>query len=230
MRAEDVIAVLDALDGAGVRFWIGGGWGVVALAGRQTREHRDLDLAVQAEDLPACLAVLSDLGYVAETDWLPVRIELAAAGARWVDVHPVRFTEGGRGRQAGLGGTHFDYLCVPITSSTSCDQPIFVDHATDVSLFSDAVQVEVDRLGQRFQRRGAVQKAVRPVLIVVGLVVAQDPPPMGLVPDEGAVQELAAAAADPAFGDRVHAWRPHVAEHGPDPGVRQDRAERGGEV
>jgi transposase-like protein len=39
------------------------------------------------------------------------------------------------------------YLWVPITSSTSCDQPIFVDHATDVSLSSDAVQVEVDRLG-----------------------------------------------------------------------------------
>ena len=36
---------------------------------------------------------------------------------------------------------------VPITSSTSCDQAIFVDHATDLSLFSDAVQVEVDRLG-----------------------------------------------------------------------------------
>jgi lincosamide nucleotidyltransferase A/C/D/E len=118
MRAEDVIAVLDALDGAGVRFWIGGGWGVVALAGRQTREHRDLDLAVQAEDLPACLAVLSDLGYVAETDWLPVRIELAAAGARWVDVHPVRFTEGGRGHQAGLGGTYFDYPPGSFTSGS----------------------------------------------------------------------------------------------------------------
>jgi hypothetical protein len=38
-------------------------------------------------------------------------------------------------------------LWVPITSSTSCDQVIFVDHASDVSLFSDAVQVEVDRLG-----------------------------------------------------------------------------------
>jgi hypothetical protein len=38
-------------------------------------------------------------------------------------------------------------VCVPITSSTSCDQVILVDHATDVSLFSDAVQVEVDRLG-----------------------------------------------------------------------------------
>ena len=37
-------------------------------------------------------------------------------------------------------------LCVPITSSTSCDQPIFVDHATDLSLSSDAVQVEIDWL------------------------------------------------------------------------------------
>jgi len=38
-------------------------------------------------------------------------------------------------------------MWVPITSSTSCDQVIFVDHATDMSLFSDAIQVEVDRLG-----------------------------------------------------------------------------------
>jgi hypothetical protein len=41
----------------------------------------------------------------------------------------------------------FPNLCVPTTSSTSCDQPIFVDHATDVSVFSDAVQVEIDWLG-----------------------------------------------------------------------------------
>jgi lincosamide nucleotidyltransferase A/C/D/E len=118
MRAEDVIAVLDALDEAGVRHWIGGGWGVVALAGRQTREHRDLDLAVDAADLRACLAVLSDLGYVAETDWLPVRIELAAATARWVDIHPVRFAEDGHGRQAGLGGAHFDYPASAFTSGS----------------------------------------------------------------------------------------------------------------
>jgi hypothetical protein len=71
---------------------------------------------------------------------------------------------------------------------------------------------------------------VRPVLIVVGLVAAQDPPQMGRVPDEGAVQELAAASADPAFGDCVHAGRPDVAEHGLDAGVGEDRVERGGEV
>jgi hypothetical protein len=38
-------------------------------------------------------------------------------------------------------------LCVPKTSSTSCDQAIFVDQASDVSLFPDAVVVEIDWLG-----------------------------------------------------------------------------------
>ena len=38
-------------------------------------------------------------------------------------------------------------LCVPKTSSTSCDQAIFVDQATDASLSSDAVLVEIDRFG-----------------------------------------------------------------------------------
>jgi hypothetical protein len=84
--AEDVIQVLDALDAAGVRHWVGGGWGVAALAGRQTRQHRDLDLNIDAADLGRCLAALGGLGYVAETDWLPSRIEVAAPGDRWVDV------------------------------------------------------------------------------------------------------------------------------------------------
>jgi hypothetical protein len=39
------------------------------------------------------------------------------------------------------------YLCVPKTSSTSCDQAIFVDQPTDTSLPSDPVLTEIDRLG-----------------------------------------------------------------------------------
>ena len=119
---------------------------------------------------------------------------------------------------------------MPKTSSMSCDQAVFVDQASGAGLPSDAVPVEIDRYGQGFQRRSCVQGTVRPVLIVVGLVLAQDPPQMGLVPDEGAVQELAAASADPAFDDRVHARRLDVAEHGPDPGIGEDRVECGGEV
>jgi lincosamide nucleotidyltransferase A/C/D/E len=109
VRAEDVIAVPDMLDGARVRHWVGGGWGVAALTGRQTREHRDLDLAVDARDLERCWPVLGQLDYAAETDWLPVRMELRAPGARWVDVHPVHFDADGHGRQPDLDGGHFDY-------------------------------------------------------------------------------------------------------------------------
>jgi hypothetical protein len=38
-------------------------------------------------------------------------------------------------------------LWVPKTCSMSCDQVVFVDQAADLSVFSDAVQVEVDWLG-----------------------------------------------------------------------------------
>ena len=53
---------------------------------------------------------------------------------------------------------------------------------------------------------------------------------MRLVPDEGSVQELASASADPAFGDGVHAGRADVTEHGPDPGIGENSVESGGEV
>jgi hypothetical protein len=44
-------------------------------------------------------------------------------------------------------------LCVPKTSSTSSDQAIFADRATGASLSSDAVQLKIDRFGQRFPPR-----------------------------------------------------------------------------
>jgi hypothetical protein len=62
---------------------------------------------------------------------------------------------------------------------------------------------------------------------MVGFVRAQDPAQVSLVPDEGSVQGLAAASADPAFGYRVHPGRPDVAEHGLDPGIGEDRVECG---
>lgn len=109
VQLADVLALTTALSEAGTPHWVAGGWGVDALVGRQTRAHRDLDLAVDADHLEAAVRVLDGLGYVAETDWLPVRLELAASGGRWVDLHPVVFEAGGDGRQAGLDGTSFDY-------------------------------------------------------------------------------------------------------------------------
>ena len=109
MSASEVHAVLDALAAAGCQAWIGGGWGVDALVGYQTRGHRDLDLAVDASQVAAALVALGKLGYVIETDWRPVRVEVVAAGRGRVDVHPVTFDEAGDGHQADLDGGSFLY-------------------------------------------------------------------------------------------------------------------------
>jgi hypothetical protein len=69
-------------------------------------------------------------------------------------------------------------LWVPRTSSTSRDQAILADHATEASVSSDAVLPKIDRFGQRFQWRRPVQETVRPVLVVAGFVIAQDLPQM----------------------------------------------------
>ena len=65
MPESRVLAVLDLLAGAGVRVWVAGGWGVDALAGRQTRRHYDLDLVIddQPEQYARLAAVLTRDGF-----------------------------------------------------------------------------------------------------------------------------------------------------------------------
>lgn len=109
MLLSEVRAVLTGLREDNCQFWVAGGWGVDALVGRQTRPHRDLDLAVDARDETAALDVLGLLGYVVETDWRPVRVELVARNRGWVDLHPVAFDRTGHGRQVDMAGGHFEY-------------------------------------------------------------------------------------------------------------------------
>ncbi len=45
---EDLFEVLDMIEQLGIRYWLDGGWGVDALVGRQTREHRDVDINFDA--------------------------------------------------------------------------------------------------------------------------------------------------------------------------------------
>ena len=101
--------ILDTLDLADVPAWVAGGWGVDALAGRLTREHRDLDLALPAEDLDRAVNAVVGLGFAVETEWLPVRVELGGGPGGWVDLHPLVFDADGNGVLAGLDGESFDY-------------------------------------------------------------------------------------------------------------------------
>ncbi|MEZ0073221.1 nucleotidyltransferase domain-containing protein [Planotetraspora sp. GP83] len=70
-EAAEVLRVLTLLRTAGCEVWIGGGWGIDALVGRVTREHRDLDLAHRAEQEPVVIGTLEQAGYAETGDALP---------------------------------------------------------------------------------------------------------------------------------------------------------------
>ncbi len=108
MTAEQVVDVLDALAAAQVDVVVGGGWGVDALLGRETRRHDDLDVAVPAERLDAAASVLGRLGYVPVEDARPARLVLATPTGR-VDLHPVIWDADGNGTQEGVDGQTFRY-------------------------------------------------------------------------------------------------------------------------
>jgi len=132
---DDVVRLLDLLDGAGVRWWVDGGWGIDALLRYQTREHSDLDLAVDEEGLAVTVDLLRDEGYAVIRDWLPTAIAFCReTDGSEVDLHPVRSTPDGGGDQVQLDGvTVYHYgspvageiggmsvLCCPIDDQIRC--------------------------------------------------------------------------------------------------------------
>jgi lincosamide nucleotidyltransferase A/C/D/E len=102
VTARDVHEVLDALAGHGVGVWLDGGWGIDALVGEQTREHADLDAAVERRELARATESLVPLGFRHdEGAWpgLPARFVLVDAGGRRVDLHPLVLDAEGNGWQ-----------------------------------------------------------------------------------------------------------------------------------
>ena len=96
---EDVLAVLRLADRVGARLWVDGGWGVDALLGGQTREHGDLDVAVEGRHLGAFLEALEGCGFVAvgedgATAW---NFLLRQGGGAVVDLHVIEPDDDGNG-------------------------------------------------------------------------------------------------------------------------------------
>ena len=108
MTAGAVLEVLDALEAAGVRAGITGGWGVDALLRRETRPHGDVDLGIGEETVTSAIDALARLGYVVELDQRPARVKLTGPNGR-ADLHPIAWDADGAGRQTGLEGEVFDY-------------------------------------------------------------------------------------------------------------------------
>ena len=102
MTAEDVLSVLTLLRRAEADVWIGGGWGIDALIGEQTRDHRDLDLMHRQDQEAAVVAALSEAGFVESLSWRPIRFVVTAADSREIDLHPLVIGDDGSAVQASL--------------------------------------------------------------------------------------------------------------------------------
>ncbi|MGH7392990.1 MAG: nucleotidyltransferase domain-containing protein [Candidatus Rokuibacteriota bacterium] len=91
------------LQEAGIETWLQGGWGIDALLGQQTREHKDLDLLIKVDDLARLLRLLDSHGFVLKHTWeenrwvvedgerVPTAFVVGHDDGRELDFHAVRF-------------------------------------------------------------------------------------------------------------------------------------------
>lgn len=109
MDSQAVLEVVGALERAGVRVWLDGGWGVDALLGEQTRPHDDLDVVIALDDAPATQAALAGRGFGVSEEELPTRFVLRDRHDRRIDFHTVAFDAEGGGVQRLQDGSPWHY-------------------------------------------------------------------------------------------------------------------------
>ena len=99
MTAADVTDIYSTLGGLGIHIWIDGGWGVDALLGRQTRPHKDLDIALEDQHLVRFERFLASRGYRRTKREIerPFNFVVADHGGREIDVHLISLDENGNG-------------------------------------------------------------------------------------------------------------------------------------
>ena len=97
MTRQDAIEIYLLLATRGINVWIDGGFCVDALVGRATREHGDLDIAVERQDADTLCAVLANEGFskLAREDTSPWSFVLSD-GRRNVDVHVFAYDASGK--------------------------------------------------------------------------------------------------------------------------------------
>jgi lincosamide nucleotidyltransferase A/C/D/E len=97
MSAEDVVTLMDSIEGAGIAVWLDGGWAVDAALEAQTRPHDDLDLVIELNDVARLQEVLGDLGFLIAGGGAPKSFEMTDSEGRQIDVHPVVLSASGDG-------------------------------------------------------------------------------------------------------------------------------------
>ena len=96
MSAEKVVELYRLFEDNGVQIWVDGGWGVDGLLEEQTREHADLDIALDHRHEAKMRELLDQRGYKVvqtndKTDW----VYILGDGQNQIDVHVFSFDEAG---------------------------------------------------------------------------------------------------------------------------------------
>lgn len=97
MTSEEVIDLYKNLENLEIKIWIDGGWSVDALLGKQTRTHKDLDIAIQEKDLLNFREYLESRGYkeIPRDNDKKWDFVLGDEKGREVDVHAFNFDSNG---------------------------------------------------------------------------------------------------------------------------------------
>lgn len=97
MQERDVVDLYTELERNGITVWIDGGWCVDALLGRQTREHPDLDIAVDRRDVQALASYLTTHSYtpLPKADSSEWNFAARSATGREIDIHVFEYDECG---------------------------------------------------------------------------------------------------------------------------------------
>lgn len=98
MTADVLLNIYDSLGKIGIPIWIDGGWAKDALIGHQTREHRDLDLAVEKKNLPKLINYFISLGYseIFRPEEYKWDIVLGDNHGHEIDIHTFVFDDNGQ--------------------------------------------------------------------------------------------------------------------------------------
>ena len=94
MTSKDVINLYSELESQGIKIWADG-WAVDALLGKETRPHKDLDIAIQWKDVPNLRKLLEAQGYKQAKEDSKWNFVLIDNSRREIDVHAFVFDDQG---------------------------------------------------------------------------------------------------------------------------------------
>lgn len=100
--------IIDMMKELDIEYWVEGGWGIDVLIGKQTREHRDIDIDFDSEKEELLINKLESLGYQMTTDERPTRAELYHPEHGFIDIHPFVLDTPGMMKQANPFGGWFE--------------------------------------------------------------------------------------------------------------------------